>query len=682
MKFSVVLRALVLAVIVPVSYMALYYGLTLPIVTIESPMGSPGDGIKITRSTLQSIERFMDEGFYLPGSLILLFSVVVPFIKLCTIVAILICLRVSHATASRWSFHLRQFAKFQLLDIFVAVLMVAFLNQEVLSTTLELGFLYYLTFCILSVISAQLLFSIAHNPDIPALGQSLVQRLSHADRTVPLLQSTSTMTPITPLSSASSLSGLFRLFSGISLMAGLAGASYYPVLSVKVAFEGSLVISQALLSLTSIFSALLNSAQPEIVAVTIALSACVSILPILLLFNLNRKFLDYISDWAMADVCALAVFTLLISLNSFGVLLADAPGGRLSGFYFLLMAGFACIDLCMQTHSRLIEKEADEVLAVAAGVTVDGVESLGGGSRFECEEAAWTRLIVAAAERTKRPGLLQEAAKRMTGGLLTLKLLGWGIFFTVWAVKANEPVMDLSTINAQIRQHIPAISNALRQGLPESIGNCSAGAPSPCQGGSESLYYQRTPLYEVEARWLQGLRSTSLHQIYLSVPSNNYMAVSVDGEFGDLPLNLYIGECSTPDVWITGKCRAVWDNMDACCGARKKFNVMILSQCYPEYPFVRNITVHSTRVDPMHVEEKVMGLVTVSLTDLTDTIQEKLKLEIGPYLNERKFIPWGGGNISLGDLINKILLLNAGDNFSCPKPIIGFFPPPLDDYTL
>lgn len=680
MKASVICRTLLLGVIVPASYAALYLGLTMPIVTVESAMGSSGEGIKITRSTIQSIEHFMDEGFYLPCSLILFFSIIVPIIKLCTILAVLVCMRVSPAKASRFSFHLRQFAKFQLLDIFVAILMVAFLNQEVISTTLESGFLYYLTFCILSVISAQTLYSIAHNPDINALGKSLLQRLNNTDRTVPLLQAPSAEQLPTTSSSASPLAAIFRFLAGLSLLVGLAGACYYPVLSVKVAFEGSLVLSQSLLSLTAIFSTLLTSPQPEVVAVTVVLSACVIIAPLILLLNVNRKFSDYVSDWAMADVCALAVFTLLVSLNSFGVLMADAPGGRLSGFYFLLMAGFACIDLCMQAHSRMVDAEADALLTVAAGAVVDVVDFLG-GVRYECEEAAWTRLIVAAAERTKRPGLMQEAAKRMTGGVLTLKLAGWGVFFTVWAVKANEQVMDLSTVNAQIRQHLPAISNALRQGLPESIGNCTAGAPRPCQGGRESLYYQRTSLYEVDARWIEGLKSTSLHEIYLSVPSKNYMAVAVDGEFGNLPLNLYIGECSTPDVWITGKCRAVWDNKDACCGSRKKFNVIILSQCYPEYPFVRNITVHSIRVDPMHVEEKVMGLVTVSLSDLTDTIQEKLKLEIGPYLNERKFIPWGGGNISLGDLINKILLLNGGENFSCPKPIIGFFPPPLDDYT-
>jgi len=656
MNPTVLARAALLAVIFPVSYVCLYYGLTLPIATISSTMGGGGEGLRITRSTLESIEHFFKEGFYLPAILLLVFSVIVPLIKLCTIIAVLICMRVSQPLASRWSFHLRQIAKFQFLDVFVALLMVAFLNQEVISTNLESGFSLYLGFCLLSVLTAQLLYSLAHNPDLSALGHALGNRIRHSDSAVPLL-------PAPPGASSEIVTLGFRALAGLSLVVGLLGSLYFPVLSVKVAFEGSLVVSQSVFSLSAIFWTLVNS---EAGIVTYFLAACVIFAPLILLFPGP----DLTADWAMADVCALAVFTTLVSLNSFGVLVADAPGGRLSGFYFLLMAGLACLDLCGQSHARAVNREADALLAVAQGPGAAG-GSLG-GVRFECEEAAWARLVLAAAARTKRPGILREAAKRMTGGVVTLKLVGWGVFFTVWAVRAADQVTDLSMVNSQIRQHLPAITDALRRGLPESMGNCGAGAPQPCQG-RESLYYQRTALYELEARWVQGLKSTSLSDIYLSVPSKNYMAVAVDGEFASLPLSLYIAECSTPDVWITGRCRAIWDNLDACCGSNKKFNVMILSQCYPEYPFVRNITVHSIRVDPMHVQEKVMGLVTVSLTDLTDTVQEKLKQELGPYLNERKFIPWGGENISLGDLINKILLLNAGENFSCPKPIMGFF---------
>ena len=676
-----------LCFMLPVSYGAFYLGITLPIVTIESSLGPDGAPLSITRSTMQSIRHLFSEQFYLPGTLILVFSVIVPVAKFITVLTVLLS---SPAKASRLSYHLRVFAKYQLLDIFVALLMVAFLNQDVLSTKLEPGFVWYSIFCIMSVISAQLLYLLMHDPPVKELGQKIASAFSEQHMllaTEPSGQLDSEKNSLIPT--------LFRLLAFSGWLIGIAWSVEHSVLVVKIAFEGSLVLSQSSLSLRGIYKAveafavipgssadLSSQALAGFLLVTVLLIPFMVATLLILTPSKSRKF-EFLCDWAMTDVLALALFTTLVSLNSFGVLLSEAPDGKLSGFYFVLMAGLACLDLCMQTHATAVGEEAKEVMEEVLRIGRPHLESSADtpllrpryfsidSDTFESEAQAVTDMMLS----MSRPSLMKEAGKRMTGGVLVMKLVSWGVFFIVWFLRSKAQQMDLSTINAQIRSHIPAISEAMRSSLPESMGNCTAGAPIPCQGGNQSLFYERTALYEVEARWVAGLKSTSLHNIFLSVPTESVFAVAIDGEFGSLPLSLYIAQCSTPDVWITGKCDKLWDNTEACCGTRKKFSIVVLSECYPEFPFVRNIKVHSILVDPMQVEESVMGIVKVNLKDLTDSVQTTLKGELTPYLNEKKFIPWGDKNLTLSDLINKILLLNAGDHFSCPQPLHGFFDP-------
>lgn len=92
------------------------------------------------------------------------------------------------------------------------------------------------------------------------------------------------------------------------------------------------------------------------------------------------------------------------------------------------------------------------------------------------------------------------------------------------------------------------INGALQDALPSSLGACRVGpfyarllpqlllgtidplhiAPKPCVGNS-SLYYVRERVYEVNARWVTGLRTTKLENIYLSVPKENRLALSIEG---------------------------------------------------------------------------------------------------------------------------------------------------------
>ncbi|KAF4710599.1 hypothetical protein FOZ63_018365, partial [Perkinsus olseni] len=72
----------------------------------------------------------------------------------------------------------------------------------------------------------------------------------------------------------------------------------------------------------------------------------------------------------MMDVFSVAMFTTLISLNAFDALRADAPPGLLSGFYFLLMAGLASMDLATQTHELLMDAMARNVVEMATEMII------------------------------------------------------------------------------------------------------------------------------------------------------------------------------------------------------------------------------------------------------------------------------------------------------------------------
>ncbi|KAF4673904.1 hypothetical protein FOL47_009935 [Perkinsus chesapeaki] len=282
------------------------------------------------------------------------------------------------------------------------------------------------------------------------------------------------------------------------------------------------------------------------------------------------------------------------------------------------------------------------------------------------------------------PPLWKRLLQRMTGTVLIIKGVSWGIFFIVWSMHTTMPPVDLDVINLSLRGNLPLINGALQATLPSSLGACTSDsmhlAPKPCVGNS-SLYYVRERVYEVNARWVSGLKTTKLDNIYLSVPQENRLALSIEGVIGELPLSLFVGQCVTPDTWFTGRCDKLWDNTDACCGTDKHFQVVLQSVCSEEYPFVRQITVENISVQQITIQEQFLGLISISLSDVTTTLQEALTKELQPFLMNNAFIPWGGQTLSLGELINKILALNINrdasghERFECPKPPVGGFGP-------
>jgi hypothetical protein len=619
------IKWLAFSVLVGVTYTAFFFGLVLTIARIDGEFVGEGS-LHIEKSTVQSLQHFWESRVYLPLFLILLFSVIFPVYKFFLIIAILTAKnRQSLDTAIRWSGHLRQTAKFQFLDIFVAIFMRAFLNQDLLHTELKEGFFVYLAFCVLSLITAEVLSVLVH----PV-----------REDKIPLVES--------------GFDRLMFLLSAGGLGFGLVWCLFRSILIVKVALRGSLTVSQSSLSLVSILNLLLfNSSNRDpatgedslfawdavvgggvIVALGIVLPLLFVLSRVFGLIGRGRMLDMIISDWSLGDVMALGLFTTLISMNSFDNLSAEAPEGLLSGFYFLLMYGLSCFDISSSVHR------------------VDSPPVDGG-----------------------RAAVLNK----VSGSFLIMKSVGWGVFFLVWILGAHVNPVDIDRINTAIRANLPVINSALQGSLPRTAGNCTdPGALNllPCLGNSP-LYYDKGT-YEVEARWITGLNTAHMDAIVLSAPVKQKLALTISGAMTDIPMSLSVAECFTPDVYITGHCDRVWDNTDACCGQNKQFNIVVIADCHEEFPFVRNITIQRVNIDRIVISERVIG-VHINLSDITDKIQDALVGILEPYVSTKAFINWGKGELlTLGDLINKVIQLNAGGmtadgNFTCPEPIIREF---------
>lgn len=181
--------------------------------------------------------------------------------------------------------------------------MRAYLNQDVLHTDLKEGFFVYLSFCVLSLITAEVL-------------TVLVDPTHLYDDTRPV--------------EIGKFDRLMFLMSAGALIMGLVWSLVNSVLVVKVALRGSLTVSQSSLSILEILFELLfasNDKDPVTGAENLfALDAVVGALVILILgigvpllfvaikiFNVSfssRKVVGMIiHDWALGDVMTLGLFT-------------------------------------------------------------------------------------------------------------------------------------------------------------------------------------------------------------------------------------------------------------------------------------------------------------------------------------------------------------------------------------
>jgi len=147
-------------VLILASFGVLVPGIIKPVLTIDGSITLPLVGTmnlgSETRSIMGTIEYLFETKNYLVATLILVFSVVVPIIK-----GLLLLVSLLPGQARFKVFLLkivRRIGKWSMADVFVVAVFLAYLataSMQVFKARLEVGFYYFLTYCILSLVSTE-----------------------------------------------------------------------------------------------------------------------------------------------------------------------------------------------------------------------------------------------------------------------------------------------------------------------------------------------------------------------------------------------------------------------------------------------------------------------------------------------------------------------------------------------
>ena len=152
----------ILALILTIVSLALLWpGLTKPALTIKASMNFLGQERELTnetRSVVGAAKRLYETGNKFVAGLILLFSILIPFIKAALIVPIF-ALKNS-AAADRLYRFVRAISKWSMADVFAVGMLIAYLVAQGtanLSAVAGPGVYYLAAYCLVSILAFQLL---------------------------------------------------------------------------------------------------------------------------------------------------------------------------------------------------------------------------------------------------------------------------------------------------------------------------------------------------------------------------------------------------------------------------------------------------------------------------------------------------------------------------------------------
>lgn len=154
-------RNIVALILILVSFAVLIPGLTKPLITITASIevfGFSGEIFRETRSILQSIKTLHENGYDFVASLILFFSVIVPFAKGVLLIVALLLKDIK--TRFKLYLFVRNVSKWSMADVFVVGVFVAFLSAQAssnLAAIIETGFYFFSAYCLVSLVALQFL---------------------------------------------------------------------------------------------------------------------------------------------------------------------------------------------------------------------------------------------------------------------------------------------------------------------------------------------------------------------------------------------------------------------------------------------------------------------------------------------------------------------------------------------
>jgi len=154
-------RNIIAIVLIVISYTLLVPGLTKPLLTITAGidfMGVSREIFRETRSILQTVRNLHESGNDFVAGLVLLFSVIVPVAKgLLLIVALTLRDSVKRYNIFRF---VRAISKWSMSDVFLVGVYVAYLAAKAtdnLDAVAEVGFYYFAAYCLVSLLSLQVM---------------------------------------------------------------------------------------------------------------------------------------------------------------------------------------------------------------------------------------------------------------------------------------------------------------------------------------------------------------------------------------------------------------------------------------------------------------------------------------------------------------------------------------------
>jgi paraquat-inducible protein A len=151
-------RNIIAVVLVVISLVVVVPGLIQPIITLSANMAGR-QVFTQTRSILQTVKDLHESGNDLVAGMILLFSVLVPFIK-AVLLGVMGLLKPTVPLRYRIFAFVRGISKWAMADVFVVGVYIAYLSAkatDALDAELHEGFYYFTAYCLISLISVQVM---------------------------------------------------------------------------------------------------------------------------------------------------------------------------------------------------------------------------------------------------------------------------------------------------------------------------------------------------------------------------------------------------------------------------------------------------------------------------------------------------------------------------------------------
>eukprot|EP00923_Selenidium_pygospionis_P051493 GHVN01089341.1.p1 GENE.GHVN01089341.1~~GHVN01089341.1.p1 ORF type:complete len:1071 (+),score=130.63 GHVN01089341.1:153-3365(+) len=173
--------------------------------------------------------------------------------------------------------------------------------------------------------------------------------------------------------------------------------------------------------------------------------------------------------------------------------------------------------------------------------------------------------------------------------------------------------------------------------------------------------------FSLNSRHLESINATSPSDVSVS-----RLTLSVEGTLKELNLSLRIGECLSPDVWVTKKCDTLWDNTDSCCGNNVTFHINATAECHDGFPYLRNPEVNSINVSKLVVKERIIFGKQYDFQDITQSVIDEVTSKVTRYVSAKSgdvdasVLYWGGRPLVLVDVLNQLIFYNYPEVFKCP----------------